>query len=197
MSTNNEVQAEKKLEECKHFLDMVIKSIEQEKMYYFSAFLASWRSVFDILLLDAAIMFDLGLTREKHFSSYKFTEAAIQQDKYDALKFYKWWKNTWKELQEELLYKERNYLVHRGTYEPPSPEHVEVDENIENYFDYIASVTFRNTIIEYQPFSAHPEIPFVITPVHEYMIDTDCTEAYQIMFEIVEKGKSLIQELRT
>ena len=196
MSTNNYLHAEKKLDESKYFLEMLKNSFDEEKLYLFSAFLVSWRSVFDILLLDAAIIFDLGLTREKHFSQFKYTEAAILQDNYDALKFYKWWKNFLKKLQEEPLYKERNYLVHRGSYEPPGPEYVEYDETIEDYLNYTASVTFRNSIIEYQPFSAHPEIPFVITPIHESDIDTDCERAYEMMSEIVKNGIKLLTELR-
>jgi len=101
-----------------------------------------------------------------------------------------------KTIQEEPLYKERNYLVHRGTYEPPGPEYVEYDEKIDDYINSTASVTFRNTIIEYQPFSAHPEIPFVITPIHESEIDMDCERAYEKMSEIVENGKTLLHDLR-
>jgi len=196
MSTNNSLHAEKKLNESKYFLERVKDSLNEEKLHLFSAFLVSWRSVFDILLLDAAIIFDLGFTREKHFSQVKYTEAAIQLDNYDALRFYKWWKNVLKKLQEEPLYKERNFSVHRGAFEPPGPEHVEYDETIDDYINYTASVTFRGSIIEYQPFSAHPEIPFVITPIHESEIDEDCERAYEMMFEIVENGKQLLSELR-
>ena len=190
------MHAEKKLNESKYFLERVKDSFEEEKLHLFSAFLASWRSVFDILLIDAAIIFDLGFTREKHFSLLKYTEAAIEQEKFDALIFYKWWKNAFKTLKEEPLYKERNYLVHRGVYDPPGPQYVEYDDTIEDYFNYKASVTFRNSIIEYEPFSAHPEIPFVITPIHESDIDVDCERAYEMISEIVEKGKQLLSKLR-
>jgi len=195
MSTDNSLHAEKKLNESKYFLDRVKNSFNEEKLHLFSAFLVSWRSVFDILLFDAAIIFDLGLTRERFFSPRKYTEAANQQEKLNALEFCTWWKNVFQNLLEEPLYHERNYLVHRGTYEPPGPEYVEYDETIDDYINYTASVTFRNSIIEYQPFSAHPEIPFVINPIHEFEIDEDCERAYEMMSEIVEEGKQLLSEL--
>ena len=164
--TSTKIHAEIKLRECKYFLDIIKKSIGEELLFYFSAFLSSWRSVLDILLIDAAIAFELNISREKFFSLNRYLDIAIKHDNYKALRFSKWWKQTWDELQKHPLYKERNYIIHRGSLEVPGPEYVDPYEiDLDDYYNYTASVRFRNTIIEYEPFSAHPEIPLLVFQV--------------------------------
>ncbi len=109
--------AREKLEEAKHFLDLLDKTPAESQVfdYYLSAYLSAWRSVLDVMLFDFAQSYSLGFNREDRLdeSGFMIAARALKRDK--ALRFLKWWKAQSNRVSRNPLYRVRNMIVHRGT----------------------------------------------------------------------------------
>ena len=113
---SNKFHALKKFKECQFFIKKLRfeKERDDEWGYYYSAFLAAWRSVLDVLLYDASVRFNLGFSRDDHLVDWKFSWAANKENNESALKFFTWWKQARSSLQKFSIWNKRNVLLHRG-----------------------------------------------------------------------------------
>jgi len=82
-----EIHVNKKLEECNLILKTIQESGDVELFHFYSAFLSSWRVVFEVLLYDAAIFFELGFSRDEMMYDWQFHWAAKRLEKVKALEF--------------------------------------------------------------------------------------------------------------
>jgi len=112
--------SEKKLQEAEFFLGKIYEATEDEILYYVSAFLSAWRSVFDFLLYDAAIFFELGFNRNEDMRPWHFRWAAKRLENVQALKFLSWWDSNLSNLRKDPVFEQRSIIIHRGIPEIPS-----------------------------------------------------------------------------
>ena len=118
MDNEPDIQAYRKLEESRFFLDLMKKtSDEDEAVFYYGAFLTAWKSVLDVLLYDYAILFDLGFSREDRMDPKFFHWAAKRTNNEMALDFFKWWDKQVQILSKNPLWEARNVKIHRGYLE--------------------------------------------------------------------------------
>ena len=113
------MQAEEKLEEARYFLTLLQNTPqdnahEKEFMYLVSAFLSSWRSVFDIMLYDYAAKFSLGFSRDEEITERDFEIAARVTNNTQALLFLRWWRQQLNVLAQNPVWTKRKVIVHRG-----------------------------------------------------------------------------------
>ena len=114
MPDDNRIHALEKLKEVAYFLNQIDTGNSDAYSYHVSAFLSAWRSVFDILLYDAAEAFDLGFIRTEKRNDHQFLEEAKRLENSVAQAFHVWWKRKLTALSEDPLYKKRSFNVHQG-----------------------------------------------------------------------------------
>lgn len=105
-----------KLEETQYFLDELIKTKNDTKLFHFnlSAFLSVWRSVLDIMLYDFAEYYSIGFTRQDIITHQTFKAVASALKHNNALKFIDWWREKQGELMQNPLWAKRRLIIHRG-----------------------------------------------------------------------------------
>ncbi len=113
------MQSEDKLAEARYFLGLLSVTPqdpihEKEFMYTVSAFLSSWRSVFDIMLYDYADKFQLGFSRDEEITERDFGIAARVTNNGQASSFLLWWRQQISILARNPLWVKRKIIVHRG-----------------------------------------------------------------------------------
>jgi hypothetical protein len=113
------VQSEDKLAEARYFLGLLNimpqdTAHEREFMYNVSAFLSSWRSVFDIMLYDYADKFRFGFSRDEEITERDFEIAARVTNNTQGLSFLRWWRQQINVLARNPLWTKRKIIVHRG-----------------------------------------------------------------------------------
>lgn len=117
--------ATEKLDEAKYHLNRMEEFyLKDDKIfkYELNAFLASIRSVPDILLQDYNEKFSLGIDLNEKLYPEAFEERAKQQNNVQAIQFYNWWKKKMYEIKSDkivsMLFEKRNISVHRKSIEP-------------------------------------------------------------------------------
>jgi len=119
-----------KLEEARFFLNKVQETMTDSKInhFYLSAFLASWRSVLDVLLYDFAEYYGMidyygkqparkNVPFKKMTSRESFRVAAADLRDSAALEFIDWWDEKMEEVRvlwNHRLWKKRTEAIHEG-----------------------------------------------------------------------------------
>lgn len=105
-----------KLLEAKYFLDVLIATQDKPEVFRFnlSAFLASWKSVLDVMLYDFLEFFSLGLTHEDKVLPEYFYIVAKSRNNKPALDFFRWWNKKRDSLSNNPLWSMRHFHLHRG-----------------------------------------------------------------------------------
>lgn len=110
------MHSQKKLKECEFFLNKLERLDEDDTEwdFYYSAFLAAWRSVLDVLLYDAAFQFNLGFTIDDKIFEWQFKWAAQKEENEKAHCFLSWWSRKRSSLNKLSIWKDRDVFLHRG-----------------------------------------------------------------------------------
>jgi hypothetical protein len=106
-----------KLLEAEYFLKALIATQDKPEVFRFnlSAFLASWKSVLDVMLYDFLEFFSLGLTHEDKVLPEYFYIVAKSHNNKPALGFFRWWDKERDSLSKKNpLWSMRNFHLHRG-----------------------------------------------------------------------------------
>ena len=110
------MHSQKKYKECVFFFKKLERFDEDdiEWDFYYSAFLAAWRSVLDVLLYDAAFRFNLGFTINDKIREWQFQWAAKKEENVNALSFLSWWSRKRSSLNKLSIWEDRDVFLHRG-----------------------------------------------------------------------------------
>ena len=174
------IHVDKKLDECLFFLGKLTSAKDSEKFgYYYSAFLTSWRSVFDVLLYDAAIFYDLGFTREMEMREQNFLWIANWAENEEAKEFHRWWKQNQTKLSKDPLYQQRHFTIHRGVIDQPS-EYYSIDIPLGSSTAFNFDLTRSFIVNDHQV-------------RYENKALADCEIGYTKMLEIVNNGKKFFE----
>ena len=150
-----------KIEETRFFLNKVQETMTDSKInhFYLSAFLASWRSIPDVLLYDFAEHYEITdyykkLERVTSFRAMtnesSFRLAARNLKNAEALEFIGWWVRKMKEICNLELSSKRIEAVHKGLQPYPiivSPFATSTGFNLAGYVRYKKYVGDMSDII--------------------------------------------------
>ncbi|MHA1541882.1 MAG: hypothetical protein ACTSQH_02765 [Candidatus Hodarchaeales archaeon] len=151
MSKNN-FHSNNKIKEAEFFLGKIHETEDDVLIYYISAFLSAWRSVFDIILYDAAICFNLGFNRNEDMRDWHFNWAAKRMKHKGALNFIKWWKQTLTTLRKDPLFEQRSIIIHRGIPEIPTGTiTLDLTPSASSAFSMDVMIDGDNTFDDYYP----------------------------------------------
>jgi len=150
-----------KLEEARFFLNKVQETMTDSKInhFYLSAFLASWRSIPDVLLYDFAEHYRItdyykklecvtsfrAMTTE---SSFRLAARNLRNS--EALEFIGWWVRKMKEIRNLELSSKRIEAVHKGLQSYPiivSPFATSKGFNLAGYVRYEKYVADMSDIV--------------------------------------------------
>lgn len=114
--SRTKMQTRRKLDEARYFLDQLaeVQSASERFYYCLSAFLNAWRSVLDVMLYDFVEHHNLGFTREDKITDQHVRAVANALNNNGALQFIEWWRQKQGGLMNNLLWKKRIIIAHRG-----------------------------------------------------------------------------------
>lgn len=114
-----EMGARSKLAEAEYFLAALKRTLhDPDRLHYnLSAFLSAWRSISDVMLYDFAWRYSLGFGQEDRLTYREFKTVAKVLKRAQALEFLRWWRDEFRDIKANPLYRKRNLVVHRG--KPP------------------------------------------------------------------------------
>jgi hypothetical protein len=114
-----------KLEEARFFLNKIQETLTDSKISYFylSAFLASWRSIPDVLLYDLAQLYGIinyfekierstSFRAKRNKDSFRFAAKELRNS--EALEFLAWWTRKMRQICDLELSNRRIEAVHEG-----------------------------------------------------------------------------------
>ena len=135
-----------KIDQSNYFLKEIEKQYEQPThkiKYLFSAFLISIQSIPDYILAEANRQFGLGLKDEQYWKPLDFCKEAKNQKNDSALKFYRFWNTSMKELDASEIGKIIRLLRNIDTHKTAQKPTLEVTISIKNNLDYSSTISIE------------------------------------------------------